>query len=738
MGGCFSQESRRLHERLHEYDDDDDDFFEVGNCDLNKNSKGVASASRMVTKKFGQNHQNLLEPNWSIPSSGSEPSPTSSAFEGISFSLSSPSSLHNHSVKPFSHLNTLKPIAPHKQESDYDVHVSGGNDKQMGRALQLRLAKYRILQMAVTSQLSKCETSVTPVTVDSDFFSEVDISSFARETDRKVTVSWPETARSSSQSHQKPKKENLHSSPVTVDSTFFSEVDTSSLARENDRELTIPWPRTARSPSQSHSKPKKEKTHSNRSHAFLWKEITCEENVTAVAMNRTSFDDSSLESLSQRVNPLMLAMGDEKGKIVITQIIDDKVLLRGDGDRKDTSTQSNMNVCSEVLEFSIEGRIRSLDFGTYEHLVVGGDGCYAWILQIIVHPFCQTPNSIVVVHKLERIDRIYAVRFSYDQRFLAVGGFDGKVALVPMTSVWNKEEVKRDCDVEDDDSLFHFLDDSVIELDRPGLIYCLDWSPTGAYLAIAGSDKTCGIYNATNFDLIHETASRSAAIQDLRWSNDGELLALGDRDITIMKGKPPFKIQNEISRTPKSSAMAQFRYRITSLCWSPSDSYLAIGGSDGRCLLVETKGWAVVYEYQGIVSINALAWGQQRSDSIGETRQYLVLSHNECTVALIKAGVAQQGAKQTNDFHSLASSTSFHSQSTLNSDWVLREDEFRDVDDMKEESTRDLKTHTTITSIAFSKVGKSKTASYLAYAAEDCSLTITRTRDWKAVFVSLL
>ena len=445
-----------------------------------------------------------------------------------------------------------------------------------------------------------------------------------------------------------------------------------------------------------------------------------------MAMNRKSVDSLSSLSACHSTDPLLLAMGDENGNIVITQIKDEGLRSKDSSNADDTSKTPKRDQRGEALEFSIEGRVRSLDFGSCEQLVAGGDGCYAWILQIIIDTSSQTLQDIVVIHKLERIDRIYAVCFSPDRRFLAVGGFDGKTALIPMSTIWNQEEEKRD---DDEDSFLQLMKDSIIELGRPGLIYCLDWSLTGDFLAVAGSDKVCAIYSATSFELIHETASRTTAIQALQWSHDGKYLAVGDREVSIIEGNSPFKIQCEISNTPETSAMAKFRYRITSLCWSPSDSYLAIGGSDGRCLVVETKGWALVYEHHRTENINALVWGQQNNIMNSDIRRYLVVSDNDCSVALIKAGAEPD----VDDISSVASSSNF-SQSTRSSDWVLREDEFRDMDGEPKEFPREVKSQSNITAVAFSK--SSKRSSYLAYAADDCSLTIMRTRDWKIVFVS--
>ena len=672
-----------MHQRLDEFYDDEC-FFEVENRSIVTETKpgwrgqelnpSVNSQQEEEYSKEEQSIRTFPEDNWTIPSSESEPIPVSRSFEDLSFSLSSPPDAETVSIEPLLQSNDFgsRTIAVQKQESFWAGDNSGWYDKEKGRALQLRLAKHRFLQIAVTEQTSFLErtpASTTPTTEASDFFSETGSASPIEEDDQDWSVSQ-------------------------------STLDPISLVLE---EII-----------------KDKNAISNRESDRVWKQISCESNVTAVAMNRIHDQSSS--------DPLFLAMGDEKGKIMITQIIDESNQAVNENDAGDSVSECRMNLDSEMIEFSVDGKVRSLDFGSYEHLVVGGDDCYAWVLQVIVDKSDRSPKDIVVVHKLERIDRIYAVRFSRDQKFLAVGGFDGKVAFVPITTIWNEEDINREIDDHDSNSVF--------ELDRSGLIYSLDWSPTGDYFAVAGSDKSCGIYNASSFELIHETASRSTTIHDIRWSNNGKYLAIGDREVAIIRGKPPFKIQKELSTKSANSPMEQFRYRVTSLYWSPSDSYLAIGGSDGRCLLMETKGWAVVYEHHSTSSINALVWGQQLNPSNGGTRRYLVLSDDERNVALIKAGVEPEGHESTDDVSSIASSSQ-QSQSTLNSDWVLRDDEFRDADDVEEESAQGLESQAIITTIAFSQIGRTNnTSTYLAYAASDCSLTIMRTRDWKTVFVS--
>ena len=107
MGSCFSQESRRLHERLDEYDDDflEDERDHIieeksSNWLEQTTSSGAGEPSMNLEKEsFTQNRSDSMEYDWSIPLSESEPSPeTSSFFEDMSFSLSSPSGLQNSSI----------------------------------------------------------------------------------------------------------------------------------------------------------------------------------------------------------------------------------------------------------------------------------------------------------------------------------------------------------------------------------------------------------------------------------------------------------------------------------------------------------------------------------------------------------------------------------------------------------------------------------------------------------------
>lgn len=499
-------------------------------------------------------------------------------------------------------------------------------------------------------------------------------------------------------------------SPVTLDSAF---ADTTNDGDTTNRPSTSPLA----SPRQSLNK-ERPPVFFEGGEGVIWKNIVRTSNVTALAVSKTSRGLSSFPSPAKRTvqtSPLILAMGDEQGTVVVTELLDDLATLNC---WKSTGAQAK-----EALELSVEGRVRALDFSSGgEHLVVGGDGCLVYVIHIAKDGATGEIQELSVVHQINRVDRIYGVQFSPDARLLAVGGFDGKVSIVPMQAVWNQRTKAGDN---------NDLDDFVVDLDRSCLVYCVNWSPSGEYLAVTGSDKMCAIYDTISLALVHETTPRAIATQSLQWSPNGSFLAMGDREVSILEGKgPSFHLHCEISQTTKS----QFCYRITSLCWCPSSLYLAIGGVDGVCLVVETRSFALVHEVHRTGSIVSMAWGQapgKHPYPSSDMERYLALGDESCNVAVLKLGADPHDSESNGDFSSEASSSHF----SVASDWVFREDAFREIEEItSQESAVDVKDAAIISAVAFSKKsGKLKQSTYMAFAS-DCALTIMTTRDWKAIF----
>lgn len=699
MGSCTSKQQQQAHERLNEVDEkffarlDTPNSVESRrrwwNTNLQNNGR---SLSGIEVNTLDGNPSLLPAQPWTLSSSEGEPSPpTQDGADAQSPTFAFTGTRADASIKAqyisssqFSTPTSSSMLRPAIKTSSHE-QVSGWQSERQGHALQLRLAKHRFLQMAETRQSSPNGSPVSPVSLDS----------------------------------------TLRMIPSSQDSGL-TDID----HPINDWSPLSTRTKTIRGKDASIQNEDGPRLNFDAAQGMIWKEISRDHKVTAIAMSRTTDVAHSLQTY-----PLMMAMGDEQGNIVLTQIIDELVAAASPGGQSSwPDTQLDL-LPSEALKYSIDERVRSLDFANGGYLAVGGDGCSALILEIILDGSNQRLKDLVPIYKVERVDRIYAVRFSPDNRYLAVGGFDGMVALIPMEEVWKTNKTEIGSNGEDDDSLSEIMRSSLIELDSSGLVYSLDWSPAGEYLAVAGSDKSCSIYETKGFDLVHETACRSTAIQAVQWNQNGTFLAIGDREVVIIEGKPPFNIHCEISHTPNESTMTHFRSRITSLCWSPSGSYLAIGGVDGICLVIETKGYALVHEVHRTDSICALAWGQQRNLT-GDMRRYLALSDEDCNVALVKAGAEAKGYETFDDHSSVASSSQFSAAS----EWILREDTFRDLDEAEPDMLpADFKAQASnVTALAFSKSGKSKVSSYLAFACDDCSLTIMTTRDWKPVFVSPL
>ncbi|KAG7357125.1 anaphase-promoting complex subunit 11 RING-H2 finger-domain containing protein [Nitzschia inconspicua] len=649
MGSCASKPQHPpLHERLDEYDEKQFAIIEARKWSLDKQKRWWKYQLGRKTSSSSDHDEVIIwgpsgASTTELESARTSPTSEQTLTTNLSTTFTNAQTLQ-HSDEGFQNYSdgrdsyrrsTISSERLPKSHTPNDGKVDGWKVKRHGQALQLRLAKHRFLQLAVNRQTSLIATqdskdAISPLSLDSSFFTNAG----------------------------EPRKQNVF------------QVKKRDLINSGEKENTF-----------------------DESKGIIWKEITRENNVTAIAMARFPSEASSF------FNPLLLAFGDEKGVIVVTQITDTYL-----------SNPEEQQEGAAALEFSIEARVRSLDFGDHGSLVAGGDACQAWILQVVFEG--DSLEKLVVLRHFERIDRIYDVKFSRDARFLAIGGFDGKCAIVPMTSVWEDRE---SCN--EDDSLKQVFDDSTIELSRPGLIHCLDWS--SKYLAVA-SNKHCALYDARTFELVHETSRRLTTIQALTFNNDGSYLAVGEREVVILEGEHPFRIHCEISNTPSDTKFSQFRYRIMSLCWSPCGAFLAVAGSDGACLVVETKGFALVHQIQRKESINALSWHHQ----------YLVLSDESRNIALVKPGIDGGERSQMDDYSSAASSS--HFSASTNSGWVLQDDAFRDIDDCTSSwLPQDAKSQSNVTAVSFSR---RRTSAYLAYAADDCSLTIMTTRDWKVVF----
>jgi hypothetical protein len=290
-----------LHERLDEYDDkqfsriQNRNWFESRPGRWRKYKFGEDATSSSVNDEvtyWGQTDSRInmlaFKSDETSPTSIETTATVSYASPGLHVQESSPRTI------------SLAAAMTNQNFTD-DVQVSGWKVKRRGQALQLRLAKHRVLQMAVSRQPSfvtqQIEDIVSPLSWDSSFFNQ-----------------------------------SIH--PRRQGST-------SSTTRETV--LTEP------------------KAAFDSANGGVWKEISRDNVVTAIAMTR-------LPARSSFSNPLLLAIGDENGIVVVTKINDDDPFNSIDGEL------AKVHLHSDAIEIPIEGRIRSIDFGDHQSIVVGGDG----------------------------------------------------------------------------------------------------------------------------------------------------------------------------------------------------------------------------------------------------------------------------------------------------------------------------------------------------------------------------
>lgn len=144
-------------------------------------------------------------------------------------------------------------------------------------------------------------------------------------------------------------------SPLSLDSSFFPQ---SSHPRK--QKCLHQAPRLTSSPAEKAGK------SFDDANGMLWREITVDNVVTATAIARLSSESSFF-------NPVLLAIGDEKGVIVVTQLRDSDTSYPANS--RDESLQPSQDKTEEnALKFTIECRVRSLHFGAQETLVAAGDG----------------------------------------------------------------------------------------------------------------------------------------------------------------------------------------------------------------------------------------------------------------------------------------------------------------------------------------------------------------------------
>ena len=187
------------------------------------------------------------------------------------------------------------------------------------------------------------------------------------------------------------------------------------------------------------------------SRGMVWEQVTHNDDELVVAMsrNKPTLSLSSSSSSSQQP-PLFLATGTANGTVTVQRVLDDspsllppttttggasssslspyQFVMASDDDDSSINNKKRRLGASITLQRSGGCRVRSVDFdplGTY--LAVGGDDCNCGIyrLAMLADTDQEEPDELIrleFVTELARVDRVYAVQFSPDGKYLTIGG----------------------------------------------------------------------------------------------------------------------------------------------------------------------------------------------------------------------------------------------------------------------------------------------------------------------------
>ena len=359
--------------------------------------------------------------------------------------------------------------------------------------------------------------------------------------------------------------------------------------------------------------------------------------------------------------------------------------------------------------------------------------------------------SAVLVSDVARVDRVYATRFSTRGTHLAVGGFDGTVAVLARKTGGASNKG----DADDDWQL-------VAEICRDGLVYGLDWSFDSRYLAIAGTDKTVALVDTQkSWQVWKEVKTGLPVAQAVQFRPKSYSFAVAGSELVVVKDwtvKHSISLpSHEVTATPDSSKPGSTNdksnnsshpkhCKITDLCWSPTGTYLVLIDSENICRLLETTGYSVVHELRRVQRLNSVVWGEQPPSAAlcspgGIPRRFIFVGSDgpQSQVVVLKAGLEFHSSAYSvggDDFSfSAASSIASSIHSASPSSWVLKENVFRDVEDIQDlSSSRIVVDKEHVMAVCFSRGSRARSSTFLAYSLDDGRVVVRSTLgEWQVV-----
>lgn len=190
--------------------------------------------------------------------------------------------------------------------------------------------------------------------------------------------------------------------------------------------------------------------------------------------------------------------------------------------------------------------------------VSGGEDDAAWLWNTI--------DGSEVAHLTGHTDSVIAVAFSHDGEMVATGGLDGRVRL------WRRHG--------EGWSQWEFL----TNLEGPAEIVWLTWHPRGPVLVAGASDTTIWMWKLPSGAEMNVFNGHTGSVTCGRFTPDGRKLVTGSDDGSLIvwdpaSGAPLAKLKDTDNRFALDGG-------ITSLCISPDNKLVAVGGAAGAIRVV--------------------------------------------------------------------------------------------------------------------------------------------------------
>lgn len=267
----------------------------------------------------------------------------------------------------------------------------------------------------------------------------------------------------------------------------------------------------------------------------------------------------------------------------------------------------------------------------------------------------RTGEELVILGGHE--DSIVSGGFSASGEYIATGGLDGKVRIWKLhpspssSSAKDKEEAATFAPRPHDDAIRNESDwgrcEFVTNIDGPDEITWLAWHPKGNVIAAGASDSTVWMWNIPLGNVMNVFSGHTGPVTCGRWTHDGKKLITASEDGTLLVWDP--RNASALSKLQPGDARFNLESGITSMCISPDDKLIVLGGSAGAIRVVNLSN---IDEGGAALVVGALQ-GHANGESI-EGLEFVNLLGNATGSTSQNATRTTTGASTTNNIISVS------------------------------------------------------------------------------------